>query len=64
MFLAFNFLHSKKKFYFGLDEFENRLVYYRDKNDFNKKTGRIGVILLKNSACTVAENNPKGFIVQ
>uniref|UniRef100_A0A7E4V228 PH domain-containing protein n=1 Tax=Panagrellus redivivus TaxID=6233 RepID=A0A7E4V228_PANRE len=54
---------SKKRLYFGLEELENRLVYYKDKNDFDKKANRIGVIALADSACTVAETNVKGFII-
>ena len=62
--LALTFLQSKKRLYFGLDEHENRLVYYRDKTEFDKKCNRLGTIPLANSACTLVEGNSKGFVVQ
>uniref|UniRef100_A0A914DBM4 Uncharacterized protein n=1 Tax=Acrobeloides nanus TaxID=290746 RepID=A0A914DBM4_9BILA len=61
---ALTFFQSKKRMYFGLDEMESKLVYYRDKSDFDKKRDKLGVISLENSACTLIDGNPKGFIVQ
>uniref|UniRef100_A0A914DLM6 TBC1 domain family member 2B n=1 Tax=Acrobeloides nanus TaxID=290746 RepID=A0A914DLM6_9BILA len=60
---ALTFFQSKKRMYFGLDEMESKLVYYRDKSDFDKKRDKLGVISLENSACTLIDGNPKGFIV-
>ncbi|KAK0406455.1 hypothetical protein QR680_018583 [Steinernema hermaphroditum] len=58
-----NYLIPKKKLYFALNECENSLVYYKDKTDFYKKKDKQGAINLANSACTLVENNRKGFVI-
>ncbi|TKR81477.1 hypothetical protein L596_015341 [Steinernema carpocapsae] len=58
-----NYLIPKKKLYFALNECENSLVFYKDKADFCRKKDKQGSIKLANSACTLLENNRKGFVI-
>lgn len=61
---ALNFLQSKKKLYFGLDELENRLIYYKDKADFVKRRDCLGTISLDSSVCSLVDGNLCAFTLQ
>jgi len=61
---ALNFLQSKKKLYFGLDELENRLIYYKDKADFVKRRDCLGTISLDGSVCSLVDGNLCAFTLQ
>lgn len=50
--------------YFGLEELESKLIYYRDKSDFDKRRDCIGTILLSNTVCSLMEGNLSAFILQ
>ncbi len=61
---ALNFLQSKRRLYFGLDELANQLIYYKDKSDFDKKRDCLGAITLDDSVCSLDDGNLCAFFLQ
>uniref|UniRef100_A0A915EQN0 TBC1 domain family member 2B n=1 Tax=Ditylenchus dipsaci TaxID=166011 RepID=A0A915EQN0_9BILA len=60
---ALTFLQSKKRMYFGLEELENKLIYYRDKADFDRKKDCLGTIFLNSALCSLIEGNLCAFVL-
>ncbi|KAI1730253.1 PH domain-containing protein [Ditylenchus destructor] len=60
---ALTFLQSRKRLYFGLEELENKLIYYRDKADFDRKRDCLGTIPLNNALCSLIEGNLCAFVL-
>ena len=61
-FAALSFLTSRKRLYFGLDEAQNRLLFYTDKADFDRHQPA-GSIALDGAIC-VPTANSRIFILQ
>ena len=61
--LALTFLQSKKRHYFGLERRQNKLVYYKDKEDFDKRRDPQGSISLLNTLCQTIEGNLCSFVL-
>lgn len=65
IFPAFSsFLQSRKRFYFGLEEMDNRLVYYRSKADFDLRKDCLGQIPIEGIVCTLIDGNMRAFTLQ
>ncbi|KAI6226948.1 Rab-GAP TBC domain-containing protein [Aphelenchoides besseyi] len=58
---ALSFITSRKRMYFGLDEASNRLVYFKDKNDFDRR--RDGYEISLDGAICIPTTNVRIFLL-
>jgi hypothetical protein len=57
-------LQPRKRCYFGLEEIENRLIFYRTKADFDGRKDCLGQIQMNGAFCSLDESNFKAFYLQ
>ncbi|CAD5234909.1 unnamed protein product [Bursaphelenchus xylophilus] len=57
---ALSYFQSRKRYYFGLDEGTDSLLYFKDKSDFDKRLNCLGSIPLNGAICVPAPT-PKMF---
>uniref|UniRef100_A0A914IDW9 TBC1 domain family member 2B n=1 Tax=Globodera rostochiensis TaxID=31243 RepID=A0A914IDW9_GLORO len=56
-------LQSRKRLYFGLEEMDNHLVYYRSKMDFDTRNDCLGHISMEGAFCSLVEGNVRAFLL-
>uniref|UniRef100_A0A914LPL2 TBC1 domain family member 2B n=1 Tax=Meloidogyne incognita TaxID=6306 RepID=A0A914LPL2_MELIC len=61
--IALSLLSTRKHLYFGLEELNNKLIYYKTKGDFDTRKDCQGQISLNGAFCSLIEGNMRGFIL-
>ncbi|KAL3088285.1 hypothetical protein niasHT_023845 [Heterodera trifolii] len=56
-------LQPRKRLYFGLEEIDNHLVYYRSKSDFDARKECLGQISMDGAFCSLLEGNVRVFLL-